>query len=371
MKTPHIINCHTHIFNRSIVPENFLPRWLMPLAGVLENKRSAKFFYNLFSRLRKHELALLIKKFHAFLTIGDMKNQLEIFKYLMGFYPEGTGFAVLAMDMEYMQAGKVKQSFREQLDELAAIKADPAYTKLIYPFIFVHPERPDIVELVKEYISEKGFAGIKMYPPLGYYPFDERLNEIYAFAEQYQIPITTHCARGGVFYKGEITNGMLTHPKTGKPIEKQRNKYFTDVFTDPDNYKYVLQMFPELKINLAHFGGYDEWDKFLGNTLDSDQVTWYEKICGLLREYPNVYTDISYTMFNPDLFNLLKLTLQDNTLKGKILYGSDFYMVEQETSERQFLTNIRAHIGEDDFKLIADRNPKIFLHNFLSDSGIL
>lgn len=362
MKTEKIINCHTHIFNRMVVPEHFLPRWLLPLAGLLESKRTARIFYNALSKLRKHELALLVKKFHAFLTIGDMKNQLEIFKYLQSFYPDGTGFCVLAMDMEFMQAGAVKQSFREQLDELATIKANPAYNKLIHPFIFVHPERPNIFELVKEYIEEKGFAGIKMYPPLGYYPFDERLNKVYEYAEKNQIPITVHCARGGVFYKGEIKDEMLIHPKTGKPIEKQKNKYFTDVYTDPDNYRYVLEKFPDLKINLAHFGGYDEWDKYLGNTLDNDEITWYEKISQLLREYPNVYTDISYTMFNPDLFNLLKLTLQDETLKGKILYGSDFYMVEQETSERQFLTNIRAYIGEQDFKLIAEDNPKAFLY---------
>lgn len=355
-----IINCHTHIFNRSVVPDKFLPRWLMPIAKLLEHKGTSKFFFNLFGKLKQHEIALLIKKHHAFLTIGDFKSQLEIFKYLQTFYPTGAGFCTLAMDLEFMQAGKVKQSFTDQLDELAAIKQDPAYRDLIFPFIFVHPERKGIFDIVQRYIGEKGFAGIKLYPPLGYYPFDERLNEIYAFAEKHQIPITTHCARGGIFYKGEITE--RTHPKTGKPIKANKNKFFTDAYTDPDNYRYVLDRFPELKINLAHFGGFDEWQKFLGNTIDDGLPTWYEKICGLIREYPNVYSDISYTMFNADLFNLLKLSIQDRTLKSQILYGSDFYMVEQETSERQFLTNVRAHIGETDFKQIAELNPKNFLY---------
>jgi predicted TIM-barrel fold metal-dependent hydrolase len=334
----------------------------MPLARLLQGKKTAKFFYTLFENLRKHELALLIKKFHAFLNIGDLKSQLEIFKYLQRFYPAGTRFCVLPMDMEYMQAGKVPQSYIEQLDELAAIKKDPAYSDLIYPFIFIHPERKGLFAIVQRYIEDKGFSGLKMYPPLGYYPFDPRLNEIYRYAENNQIPITSHCARGGVFFRGKITGDMLIHPKTGEPLKEQKNKFFTDGYTDPDNYYYLLEQFPELKINLAHFGGFDEWQKYLGNTFDDGQTTWYEKICCLIKRYPNVYTDISYTMFNPDLFNLLKLTLQDNELKSKILFGSDFYMVEQETSERQFVTNIRAHIGEDSFKLIAEQNPKLFLH---------
>lgn len=362
METINIINCHTHIFNRAAVPDNFLPKWLMPLAKFLENRSTAKFTYNALIKLQKPELALLVKKFHAFLTIGDLKSQLEIFKYLQSFYPTGTRFVVLPMDMEFMQAGNVKQPFTDQLDELTAIKQDPAYKDLIYPFIFVHPERKGIFDLVQRYMEDKDFAGLKMYPPLGYYPFDDRLNDIYAYAQRYQIPITTHCARGGVFYKGEITGDMLIHPKTGEHAKSRKNKYFTDIYTDPDNYRYVLDQFPDLKINLAHFGGYDEWQKYLGNSFDDGLTTWYEKIIAILRKYRNVYTDISYTMFNADLFNLLKLTLQDETIKGKIIYGSDFYMVEQETSERQFLTNIRAYIGEPDFKLIAEQNPKLFLY---------
>lgn len=352
-----IFNCHTHIFNRNVVPDKFLPRWLNPIAKLLENKGTSKFLFHLFGKLRQHEIALLIKKFHAFLTIGDLKSQLDIFKYLQNFYPTGTRFCTLSMDMEFMQAGNVKQTFTEQLDELAAIKADPIYKDLIYPFIFVHPERKDVFGMVQYYIEEKGFAGIKLYPPLGYYPFDKRLDKIYAYAEKNQIPITTHCARGGVFYKGEVTNEMLIHPKTGKPIKPEKNKFFTDTFTDPDNYRYVLEQYPDLKINLAHFGGYDEWVKYLNNNVYEEQPTWYEKICWLIREFPNVYADISYTMFNADLFNLLKISIQDKDLSSKILYGSDFYMVEQETSERQFLTNVRAHIGETDFKQIAELNP--------------
>ena len=154
---------------------------------------------------------------------------------------------------------------------------------------------------------------------------------------------------------------MLIHPKTGKHLKEQKNKFFTDAYTDPDNYRYVLEKFPNLKINLAHFGGFDEWQKYLNTGFGDNVITWYEKIAALIRRYPNIYSDISYTMFSAELFNLLKLTLADQTLKSKILYGSDFYMVEQQTNERQFVTNIRGCVGAENFKRIAEQNPAFFL----------
>ena len=306
---------------------------------------------------------MLIKKYYHFLTIGDFKSQLEIFKLLQGFYPVGTKFCVLTMDMEYMAAGKVPKHFIEQLEELAAIKRDPAYADLIYPFIFVHPERPMIFSLVKKYIGEMGFTGLKIYPPLGYYPFDQRLDLVFDYAQRNSIPVTSHCARGGVFYKGTITDRK--HPITGKVIKENKNKFFTDIYTNPDNYKYLLQKFPKLKINLAHFGGFDEWKKYLQNTIiDEDgETNWFVMIKDLIKRYPNVFTDVSYTLYDKELIPLLKVVLQEPQFKNKVLFGSDFYMVEQEESEREFSINLRAGLGESDFKLIAVDNPNRFLFN--------
>lgn len=357
-----IINCHTHIFNRGVVPDKFLPAILQPIAKLLEDKNTANGIGKLLNFLGKKDYAHLIKKYHQFLKIGDLKSQLEIFKILQGFYPENTKFSVLSMDMEFMKAGNVKTPFRTQLDELAAIKKDPAYKDLIYPFIFIHPERLGLLSIVRKYIEEEHFAGLKMYPPLGYYPFDERLNQVFAYVQENQIPITSHCARGGVFYKGNITDDMLKHPITGKVYQKRRNKFFTDIYTNPDNYEYLLQKYPNLKLNLAHFGGFDEWTKYLQNSLDEDnELSWFEKVKALLIKHPNLFTDISYTLYDKDLIPLLKTTLQEEALRDKILFGTDYYMVEQELSEKEFSINLRANLGEQEYKQIAEINPKRFL----------
>lgn len=358
----NIINCHTHIFNRDSVPDKFLPTWLQPVAKLLENRKTNKGLAKLVSFFGKKDLAQLIKKFYYFLTIGSLKSQLEIFKLLQSFYPTGTKFCVLSMDMEYMGAGNISKPFLTQLNELASIKKDSAYRDLIYPFIFAHPERPLITTLVRRYVEEYNFAGIKLYPPLGYYPFDKRLDLVFYFAETNGIPVTTHCARGGVYFKGEITDKR--HPITGAEIKQRKNKFITDVYTDPDNYQYLLHKFPELKINLAHFGGFDEWEKYLKNTIDEDgEKSWFVKIMELIYTNESVYADVSYTLYNKELVPLLKTALQDPYLKSKILYGSDFYMVEQEESEREFSINLRAELGETDYKVIAEENPNNFLFN--------
>lgn len=357
-----IINCHTHIFNRGVVPNNFLPTILKPIANLLEDKNTAHGIGKFLSVLGKKDYTHLINKYHQFLKIGDLKSQLEIFKLLQSFYPENTKLCVLSMDMEFMKAGNVKTPFKTQLEELAAIKKDPAYKDLIYPFIFIHPERVGLLSIVRKYIEEEHFTGLKLYPPLGYYPFDERLNQVYAYAQENQIPITSHCSRGGVFYRGSITDEMLKHPITGKLYKKNRNKFFTDIYTDPDNYEFLLAKYPNLKINLAHFGGFDEWTKYLENSIDEDnELSWFEKIKALLIKYPNLYTDISYTLSDKDLIPLLKTTLREETLRNKILFGTDYYMVERELSEKEFSINLRASLGEQEYRQIAEINPKRFL----------
>jgi uncharacterized protein len=44
-----------------------------------------------------------------------------------------------------------------------------------------------------------------------------------------------------------------------------------------------------------------------------------------------------------------------------VLFGTDYYMVEQETSERAFGLNLRGELGEVLWKQIAEDNPKNFL----------
>ncbi|NJK98477.1 MAG: amidohydrolase family protein [Bacteroidales bacterium] len=121
----------------------------------------------------------------------------------------------------------------------------------------------------------------------------------------------------------------------------------------------MLINFKQLKVCLAHFGSAWCWQKYIENP--GDAGNWFVIIKDLLYKYTNLYTDISFTMYNHQFFSLLKVMLADEVLNKKILFGSDYYMVCTETSENCFIVDLRAYLGEENFKVIAEDNPERFL----------
>ena len=81
----------------------------------------------------------------------------------------------------------------------------------------------------------------------------------------------------------------------------------------------------------------------------------------MIQEYPNFYTDISYTLNKRKFFPLLKEILEIKAVRNKVLFGSDYYMVEIESEEKRFGKELRAYIGEEYFQSIAVDNPKKFI----------
>lgn len=278
-------------------------------------------FLGVFSGKHTKELA------KRYLEIGRYafhQEQDTIFTKLKDQYPAGTGFIVLPMDMEFMDAGEVRKSYSAQMEELANLKKKNPTT--FFPFIFADPRRiktdPNqlkfshfngnvILEdcIFKTYLETYQFNGIKIYPALGYYVFDDALLPLWKYAADHQIPITTHCIRGTIYYRGskkdewnrhaviqqangneEYTPLLLpqmsavdnsynfTHPLNylclleetllRKIIAKSNDTNKTLFgFTDIDTpLKYNLS---HLKICFAHFGGDDEWNRFFERDRDN------------------------------------------------------------------------------------------------------
>lgn len=254
------------------------------------------------------------------------KKQSGILGKLIAQYPLGTGFVVLPMDMAYMDAGDIAAAgnYERQMQELAGIKTD---NKNVYPFIFVDPRRkevgtqtffdwecstPGTVVLkdcfLKEYLDKK-FNGFKIYPALGYYPFDEVLLPLWKYAADNQIPIMTHAIRGTIFYRGKKKKEWDRHPifkqadgdKKFKDLllPELKNIDFINNFTHPLNYLCLVEErllrilvsqssesiqalfgytntttalthnLTKLKLCFGHFGGDDEWQKFFENDRDN------------------------------------------------------------------------------------------------------
>ena len=144
--------------------------------------------------------------------------------------------------------------------------------------------------------------------------------------------------------------------------KKEKKRKFADNWTHPDNYTEVLRKFPRLKICFGHFGGSEEWIKYFEHTNEEEyKNSWFYKIKQLIKDHPNVYGDISYSLADEDLYPMLNLIMLDKKLSDKTLFGSDFYMAKIEGKEFKFSIALRTAIGESNFMKIAEENPLRYL----------
>lgn len=356
-----ITNCHIHTFTIEHVPHKFLP---LRLVRILRPKIIRKPLGWLLRNIIPFTDRDLLDRYESFMRITANRSQSDIFEQIRSYYPASTRFIILPMDMAYMQAGRIKKDMEHQHQELLALYQQ--FPDHVIPFIGVDPRREGVLEMVKTYVEQHGFRGIKIYPRLGFYPDDKRLLPVYDYAQRNNIPVIAHCSRGGV-YTHKVTREMLTHPWRGK-VEKMEPKEFSHYFTEPKNYDRIMTDFPDLRMCLAHFGGNSEWDKYLDNKWnpehpDERNKSWVGEIIDLMKKHKNLYTDISYTAFHTDRYwPLMSVLLDDMAINQKILFGSDYYMVEREKeTEREMSIRIRHALGERKFGMICDENIKNYL----------
>ncbi|WP_299311770.1 hypothetical protein [uncultured Aquimarina sp.] len=415
-------------------------------------RKTLKFFSILPGKMTRDllERYLLLGRFTLY------EHQTRIFSVMKKQYPPRTKFIVLPMDMEYMGAGKLDPNFsyKHQMQEIADIKERGKHKNEILPFIFAEPRRireeQDHLKFtfdkgkvtlqdcfIKEYIEDKKFDGFKIYPALGYYPFDEALLPLWKYAADRGIPIMTHCIKGTIFYRGAKKKEWDEHPVFKETIRLQpptygplllpqvKNKDFSLNFTHPLNYLILLKEellriyvstcsdetkklfgfkdldtkldhdLSKLKICFAHFGGEDQWNRFLefdryGYSNDllknpdhgieflytkTDQeniswkkledcwkyVDWYSIICSMMLQHDNVYADISYILHDEHIFPLLRQTINHPKLGKKVLFGTDFYVVRNHSAEKNLVATTTGNLTVEEFDIIARNNPAEFL----------
>jgi uncharacterized protein len=349
-------NCHIHTFTEEDIPEMFIP---FALVKLLKTKIGFKIITGLLKGLIPFNSEDEIERYAHFIEIGRMGSQEKIFLDCAKYYPKNTGFIILAMDMAFMGAGKVPRPYHLQLQELAEMKNKyPNVT----PFIHVDPRRKNYLELLKTSVEDWGFRGVKLYPPLGYFPYDEDMFPVYEYCEEKNIPVLAHCSPfNPVYFKGsnKELHKLLSKSKDSIVHTGKKRRELTMHFTHPENYLHVIEKFKKLRICLAHYGSEYYWDKFLHKPNEPDN--WLTIINRILQEYENFYADISFTLNNIKFFPLLKVLLSDPKISSKVLFGSDYYMVQTRTDERRFGLELRAILGEEMFKTIAEDNPKKFL----------
>jgi hypothetical protein len=66
----------------------------------------------------------------------------------------------------------------------------------------------------------------------------------------------------------------------------------------------------------------------------------------------------------PLLKNVINSEYKDDKIyspKHKVLFGTDFYMLQKDYKERRFGIDLRGYLTEDEYWQIAEVNPKRFL----------
>jgi uncharacterized protein len=367
-------NAHVHVFTGKCAPKDFLQ-----VATSLGDGVARVIKWTFLTRPGTWLVKKLANPIHnrmiQFLKIGVMASQQEVFlnsvKNYDGF-PQYSGikFIGLTIDMDYMSTenNKPTTDFNAQINEVVEIKK--CMPDRFFPFYGVDPRNPDSLDLekIKYYIHSKIFSGIKLYPPNGFFPFDERLDALYEFAALNNVPIMTHCTRSGTFYIGNNVWSLIPdNPTSVNPNHQamtaikeriklykesndasvEENKRICNLFSHPQNYLPVLDKYPNLKLCLAHLGGVTEilatqnpntkdarlYDKILD--LEKGTYSWYELIRNvILKEYSNTYADISYSLFSLDALKKINADMGSGLLApDRILFGTDYFMVEQENDE--------------------------------------
>jgi len=347
-----ITNCHIHTFISADIPDRFLPLRLVRWIARRDHPVARWILHNL-NPFSDNDS---IDKYISFVQTGKSDSQKEVYFKCAENYPTGSRFIILPMDMAYMGCGKVPRNYYDQLQEIYAQLPTNAIR-----FIHVDPRREDMLKNFPNLVQYKGFLGMKLYPPLGYYPQDQRLLPFYAYCEKYKLPVISHGSPGNpVHFKGSYDElyKLLDVEGTQAPYKNMSKKDLCALFTHPDNYKDILLRYPNLNICIAHFGSV-HWARYLKNDFKDN---WVSIIISMIEQYPNFWTDISYTMHDEAYWPMLKILLLTNDkLKNRVLFGSDFYMNEVEGVEKEWSVNFRAYFGEELFTQLAETNPRNFL----------
>ncbi|OPZ83465.1 MAG: Amidohydrolase [bacterium ADurb.Bin429] len=201
---------------------------------------------------------------------------------------EASGLSLLPARPRIDFAGMpVSWGYREHMEDL--LKLQQQMPTRIFPFIAIDPRRPNVLRFLlhgktddKPIISKRGpFYGVKVYPPLGYCPYDPKLMEVYAWCVEHDIPVTAHCQ-------------WFSFDKAFFKLAERPNN--TTFWAHPRHWRPVLKAYPDLRLNLAHFGGNKQVLAYAGvyfpEREPADDGSWTKEIIWLIERYDNVYTDI-------------------------------------------------------------------------------
>lgn len=420
-------NIHTHLFTSANAPENFLSLFLpKPVAKAVDSiTNTAPGAAVTASLIRRFGAAG--KRYANFLSIGKSAYQRDVFEKLRKYYgDEQMRFVALSLYMEQMGAGSSRSGFQGQLQDLMVVKS--MYPEELIVFMGIDPRwkstgeelRDEVVKHFEMLLESRGklyspFAGLKLYPSTGYYIFDEKLFPLLEWAANNNVPLLSHCSYlGGIYNNHAPSIQQRLNPWIGYGIDKTYAEYCSDqglqppvygrrrhlgrwligqnqndnnrkacsYFLEPASYEPVLAYFQAqgtpLKLCLAHFGGAEQIEELKGmaksdplqaEPIGTKPMNWFSQIQDLMRRYPSLYTDVSFTLSNQKLHETLLELVATAPFGNRIMFGTDYYMTEKAGTEDLIYKAFRDSAikfggnGRQLWKRMADEAPNNFLRS--------
>lgn len=279
--------------------------------------------------------------------------------------------------------GSTADNFANQEEEIAALQEE--YPETIFPFYCVDPRRAtNYIELSngkydispvtnKLKINGGHFAGIKLYTPCGYSPTHPMLMCLYKYCEEHEVPIVAHVSGSGVttlsnelYLTGDIYKDGELHHVDGVWTFENKNLFSRDRILEhserlnhPMLWEKVLEAYPRLRIDLAHFGHIPhsmEWTNYIWTMMKRKNADGTYK-------YPNLYTDFANIPDRDALFTFHnRYFMQDGDLQSRFMYGSDYYMnLIYLNDMNEYVENFRNVFTDEEFDMISIENPARFL----------
>ena len=207
------------------------------------------------------------------------------------------------------------------------------------------------MELVKHAVMDAGFVGVKLYPPMGFLPtdnqhheitvparfggfpdfqlgLDQALGELYAWCQEHDVAVMAHSTNSNAAVAG---GGERAHPV---------------------HWARVLERHPGLRLNLAHFGGFEEIFRAPAGRTVPPSASWEHAFGRLIKAGERtVYGDLSYLHEylgrNVDAAQRARLRALTREYLDQFdptvehwLYGSDWILLAREFGYEEYLSTL-------------------------------
>lgn len=212
------------------------------------------------------------------------------------------------------------------------LEAVQKYPDRLIGNVYLDPREPDAAEILAKFM-DKGFRCVKMFPPVGFYPDDERFFPLYEKIEEYGVPVLFHAGQ---------TNIRVVCKEPGV------RKATSSKYGNPMNFDMIARLFPKMQIVLAHMG-----------------YPYYVEAWSVAHANTNIYLDIAgsgpWTEGIPIIFNALGGHSFIPVDFKRVIWGSDNTLTQAEHIARSDVYLRQMGAGSQDRKLVFGETAKQLL----------